>query len=501
MTNKSSPLVLCWFICGVSSVAVAAPLDAKETPLAGRRPNIIVILTDDQGYGDLSCHGNPVLKTPHLDRLHSESARFTQFRISPTCSPTRAALMTGRHEFKNGVTHTIFERERLTLSATTLPQVLKQAAYTTGIFGKWHLGDEDSYQPDRRGFDEVFIHGAGGIGQTYPGSCGDAPGNSYFSPVIKHNGRFVKTDGYCTDVFFSQATRWIDAVRIQPEPFFAWIATNAPHAPLHVPDEYAARYAGLGNANLARFYGMIANIDDNVGRLMQFLKDAGLEDNTLVIFLNDNGGTIGAPIHNAGLRATKGTPWEGGVRGISFWRWPGVLSPRDVAAVTAHIDLLPTLADLAGADLSGGVREQVEGRSLVPLLNDPDANWPPRYLFTHVGRWDARTRDREAKYAACSVRWENYTLVATDPKADGSPWQLFDLSIDPGQRKNIAADRPEIVRQLSDAYDTWWDSLPPFLVNEQITGPKRNPFHEQYWRQFRGPGPNNVPPPEGFVFE
>ena len=163
--------------------------------LAGKRPNILFLLTDDQGYGDFSAHGNPVLKTPPLDRLHAEGVRFTDFLVSPTCSPTRIALMSGRHEFKNGVTHTILERERLALGTTTLPQLLRSAGYTTGIFGKWHLGDEAEYRPDRRGFDEVFIHGAGGIGQTYPGSCGDAPGNRYFDPAILHNGKFVKTEG------------------------------------------------------------------------------------------------------------------------------------------------------------------------------------------------------------------------------------------------------------------------------------------------------------------
>src|SRR6516225_9392075 len=157
------------------------------------RPNILFILIDDQGYGDMSCHGNPVLKTPNIDRLHDEGVRFTDFHVSPSCSPTRCALMTGRHEFKSGVTHTILERERMSLKATTLAQVLDLAGYTTGIFGKWHLGDEDDYQPDRRGFDEVYIHGAGGIGQTYPGSCGDAPGNTYVNPVLWHNGRFEKT--------------------------------------------------------------------------------------------------------------------------------------------------------------------------------------------------------------------------------------------------------------------------------------------------------------------
>src|SRR5688572_1436470 len=195
-----------------------------------KRPNIILVMPDDQGYGDLGFTGNPLLKTPHLDAFARGCVRFTDFHVSPTCAPTRAALMTGRHEFKNGVTHTIYERERLTLSATTIPELLKGAGYKTGIFGKWHLGDEAEYQPNRRGFDEVYIHGGGGIGQTYPGSCGDAPGNTYFNPAILHNGKFVKTDGYCTDLFFAQATRWIESAR-NSGPFFAYITTNAPHSP------------------------------------------------------------------------------------------------------------------------------------------------------------------------------------------------------------------------------------------------------------------------------
>jgi arylsulfatase A-like enzyme len=200
------------FSCGLTQAVKAqdgAPV-ARERP---KRPNIILVMPDDQGYGDLSFTGNPILKTPHLDSFARRSVRFTDFHVSPTCAPTRAALMTGRHEFKNGVTHTIYERERLTTSATTIAQALQKGGYATGIFGKWHLGDEPQYQPGRRGFDEVFIHGAGGIGQTYAGSCGDAPENSYFDPTILHNDRFVKTAGYCTDVFFAEALRWMDAKR------------------------------------------------------------------------------------------------------------------------------------------------------------------------------------------------------------------------------------------------------------------------------------------------
>src|SRR5882724_7487118 len=182
---------------------VAGGARAAEPSLSGRRPNIILILVDDTGYGDAGCTGNPILKTPNIDRLYREGVRFSDFHVSPTCSPTRASIMAGRHEFHSGVTHTINERERMSLKATTIAQVLKGAGYTTGIFGKWHLGDEEPYQPSHRGFDEVFIHGGGGIGQGYPGTCGDAPGNTYFDPVIRHNGTFEKTKGFCTDVFFN----------------------------------------------------------------------------------------------------------------------------------------------------------------------------------------------------------------------------------------------------------------------------------------------------------
>ena len=283
---------------------------------ADSRPNIIFILTDDQGYGDLSCHGNPVLRTPNIDRIHNESVRFTDFHVSPTCAPTRSALLTGRHEFRNGVTHTINERERLAPTAITLPQVLKTVGYTTGIFGKWHLGDEPEYWPSNRGFDEMFIHGAGGIGQAYAGSCGDAPGNTYFNPAILHNGTFEKTQGYCTDVFFAQALKWIESVKGK-RPFYAYVATNAPHAPLQVRPEDEARYTGkVPDSEVTKFYGMIANIDDNVGRLLAKLDEWNLTRDTLVIFISDNGGTVGCKLFNAGMRGEKATPWLGGTRRI-----------------------------------------------------------------------------------------------------------------------------------------------------------------------------------------
>src|SRR5262245_53627292 len=238
------------------ALASVNPILAADAPLPSR-PNIILVMTDDQGYGELACHGNPIIQTPNLDQLHRDSVRFTDFHVSPTCSPTRCSIMSGRHEFRSGVTHTIMERERMSLKATTIAQVLKSAGYTTGIFGKWHLGDEAPYQPNRRGFDEVFIHGAGGIGQSYPGSCGDAPGNTYFDPAILHNGRFEKTKGYWTDVFFAQALNWMDTRRKDQKPFFAYITLNAPHAPLQCPEEYARRHREQVDEQAAKFYGMI----------------------------------------------------------------------------------------------------------------------------------------------------------------------------------------------------------------------------------------------------
>lgn len=474
---------LLWWPVWASALALGCGPVAVAAELAGSRPNLILILTDDQGYGDLSCHGNPVLRTPNLDRLHAEGRRFTDFHVSPTCSPTRCALLTGRHEFKSGVTHTILERERMSLKATTLAQVLKAAGYTTGIFGKWHLGDEPAYWPDQRGFDEMFIHGGGGIGQTYPGSCGDAPGNRYFDPVLLHNGQFVRTRGYCTDVFFGQAMTWIEKVK-GARPFFAYITPNAPHAPLDCPPEYERLYAGRVPTNTARFFGMIANIDDNVGRLLERLRAWALEDNTLVIFMNDNGGTAGLSVFNAGMRGGKGTPYLGGTRVASLWRWPGRIKPGDAAQLTAHVDVLPTLAELAGARLDAELAAKLDGRSLLPLLENPDAAWPERYLFTHLGRWPTG-QAAAAKYRQCSVRYGPYHLVSA--ARDGTKqWELYDVKADLGQKRNLAAERPALGRQLEAAYEAWWAEVLPCLENEEVRGPRLNPFKALYWKQFGG---------------
>jgi len=483
------------FICLGSTLPAAG--------LAGKKPNIIFLLTDDQGYGDLSSHGNPILKTPSLDRLNAEGVRFEDFCVSPTCAPTRSALLTGRHEFKNGITHTILERERLTPKATTLAQVLKTAGYTTGIFGKWHLGDEAAYRPDQRGFDEVFIHGAGGIGQTYPGSCGDAPGNTYFDPAILHNGRFVKTKGYCTDVFFAQAAKWIESVKGK-QPFYCHLATNAPHGPYIARPEDKKLFEGkVEGEDVQNFFGMLHNIDQNVGKILAKLEALGIAKDTLIVFMNDNGGTAGVKVFNAGMRSAKGSPYMGGIRAISFWRLPGRFQPMDVKALAAHVDFAPTILELTGAPASATMRAQMEGRSLVPLLTAKEGQnvaWPDRTLFTHVGRWGNMVKgvDPEVgRYAQTSVRTARWHLVsaanagnAAKGKAkaakkalpEGAPvaakpnWQLFDLSADYGETTDVAAQHPEVVADLIARHDAWWKECRPLMVNENVAGPAENPF-------------------------
>lgn len=468
---------------------LAALLVQTGLTAAADKPNIIFILTDDQGYGDAGCTGNPVLKTPHIDRLHHEGVRFSDFHVSPTCAPTRSALFSGKHEFKNGVTHTILERERMSLKTTTIAQVLKSAGYTTGIFGKWHLGDEDAYQPDKRGFDEVFIHGGGGIGQSYPGSCGDAPGNRYFDPVIKHNGTFTRTKGYCTDVFFDQAIHWMESVK-DHQPFFCYVPTNAPHSPLQVRPEDEARYKGKVAPNTAKFFGMIANIDDNVGRLLAKLSEWKIDERTLVIFMNDNGGTAGTGLFNAGMRSGKGTPHNGGSRALSLWRWPGTLQPATCDKLAAHIDLFPTLCELTGTAIPENLG--LEGHSLAPLLKNPQAAWhDDRMLFTHVGRWGGmKPGAAPEKYGPCSIRWRSFLQVR-----EGKTWCLYDLQTDPGQKTDLAAKKPEIVAKLDTAYDTWWTAVLPCLENETAwkSAPSINPFREQFQKQFGTAGQQTAP--------
>lgn len=449
---------------------------------ADAKPNIIFVITDDQGYGDLACHGHPFIKTPNLDKLYAESTRFTNYHVSPTCAPTRSALMSGKNPFEVGVTHTILERERLAPGIRTIAEVLQGAGYATGIFGKWHLGEADEYQPGSRGFDEVFIHGAGGIGQNFAGSQGDVPGNSYFDPTIRHNGSFVKTKGFCTDVFFQESLRWI---REQKEkPFFAYIPTNAPHGPFLAPEEYKELYRDdLDDDAMRAFFGMITNIDDNMGLLMEKLDEWGLAENTLLIYSTDNGSARGSKIFNAGMRGGKGSLNEGGSRVPLFFRLPGrTEAGRDLDQLARHIDIFPTLAEIAGVDISGF---DLEGRSLIPLLGRDEVAWPDRELFFHGGRWAKEGApgkfgkgdpDPDSyRYQRFAVRSEKWRLVGKDT--------LFDLETDPGENTNVIKSHPEVAAKLLKAYDGFWEKARPLLVNEDAPLDVEKPFLESYLKQ------------------
>jgi arylsulfatase A-like enzyme len=437
-----------------------------------RRPNVIVVLTDDQGFGDMSCHGNPYLKTPALDRLHAEGIRLADFHVDPTCSPTRAALMTGRYSARVGVWLTYASRNHLRRDEVTMADVFRQNGYRTAIFGKWHLGDNYPFRPTDRGFDESLIHGGGVVGEAP-----DYWNNNYYDDVYLRSGKPEQVGGYCTDVWFNEAMSFIDENKDRP--FFVYLPTNAAHAPFHVPETYAAPYEEIQPARAA-FYGMIANIDENLGRLREHLKRLSLDRDTILVFLNDNGTAGGVSLtkdeggnrngrkasgYDAGLRGKKASRYEGGHRAACFIHWPkgGLTGGRDVDGVTAHIDLLPTLIDLC--DLQFEDRSRFDGLSLAPVLTDPDAVLPERSVVVHhQGRFGNPVGE------GLLIKDKDYSVMRGTWRLVGR--ELYDLSNDPSQRHDIAAEFPEIAKSLRQDYEAWWDGIAqrsdeycPFVIN------------------------------------
>ena len=416
---------------------------SAEPNLNTDRPNVVVIMTDDQGYGDLSCHGNPILKTPALDQLYADSVRLTDYHVAPTCSPTRAAFLTGHWTNRTGVWHTIMGRSMLRENEITLGDLFQAGGYATGMFGKWHLGDNYPYRPKDRGFDEVMRHGGGGVGQTP-----DYWDNAYFDGTYWHNGKPVPVSGFCTNVFFDYAKQFIRQQQSASKPFLAYIATNAPHGPMHSPARYSEPYQNLGE-HTANFFGMIANIDDNVGRFMKFLDERGLTDNTIFIFTTDNGTSGGMKVFNAGMRGQKGSQYDGGHRVPMFIRWPkgNLTGGRDCDALAGHVDVVPTLLDLCGLRAPADLR--FDGRSIRPLLSGttPD-DWPDRILVT-----DSQRVKDPIKWRKSSVMTSRWRLI------DGK--QLFDIKADPGQQQDVADQHPEVFTRLRDFYDGWWAELEP----------------------------------------
>jgi arylsulfatase A-like enzyme len=429
---------------------------------AATKPNVILIMTDDQGYGDLSCHGHPTLKTPHLDALHAESTRFTDFHVSPTCSPTRAALMTGRYNNRTGVWHTIMGRSILLRDEVTAADVFEANGYRTGFFGKWHLGDNYPFRPEDRGFQTVWRHGGGGVGQTP-----DYWGNDYLGDTYWIDGKPTKFDGYCTDVWFDGLMKFAEANRERP--FFAYVPTNAPHGPFIAPPEYANQ----------GFYGMIRNIDDNMGRLTKRLDELGLARDTILIFMTDNGTAAGN--FPAGMRGRKGSEYDGGHRVPFFIRWPGggVPSGVDVNTLSAHIDVLPTLMSLCGLRSAGEL--PLDGKSLAPLVKGESPAWPDRAIVV-----DSQRIPYPQKWRKCAVMSQGWRLV------NGK--QLHDMKADPGQKRDVAAEHPDKVARLRAEYEKWWASIATRFDTPARTvlgSDKENPTtltgHD--WHHGKGPTP------------
>ena len=425
----------------LAASGLRAPLTRAEGARQDAPPNVLLIMTDDMGYKDIGAHGHPHLMTPVMDGLREESVRLEQFHaIDPTCSPTRAALMTGRYSSRVGVWHTVMGRYMLREDEVTMADVFRGAGYRTAIFGKWHLGDTYPYAPRFRGFEHSVVHWGGGVGQAP-----DYWGNNYFEDHYHKNGEWKPFQGYCTDVFFDEALRFIEQHR--DEPFFVYLPTNAAHQThSNVPQRYADRYEDVDAPDrLKRFWGMISNLDDNLGVMLDRLDRWGLSDNTILVFMTDDGTTMGEEF-NAGLRGTKGSHYDGGHRVPCFVRYPngGIEGGRDVTRLTANIDLMPTLLELCG--VSAPMDLAFDGASLAPLLTGEAVDWPDRTLCLHNQRVLDPIKGRN--WAVMTDRWR---LV------DGA--ELHDIQADPGQQNNIIDDHPDVAGRLREAYDRWWEDI------------------------------------------
>ncbi|MEO0414002.1 MAG: arylsulfatase [Verrucomicrobiota bacterium] len=449
------------------SILSALALGVTAICQAEQKPNIVIVITDDQGYGDLSCHGHPSLKTPALDKLASESVRLDDYHVAPTCSPTRCALLTGHWTNRTGVWHTIMGRSMLRENEVTVGTIFKNAGYATGMFGKWHLGDNYPFRPEDRGFSEVLRHGGGGVGQTP-----DYWDNAYFDDTYFYNGKPEKTEGYCTDVFFNYAKKFVAKQVEEKKPFLAYISTNAPHGPNHAPPEYAEPYLEQYGESVAHFFGMIANIDDNVKWMREFLEEQGVADNTIFIFTTDNGTASGRKAFDGGMRGAKGSEYDGGHRVPFFIHWPkGELTGgRMVDTITAHVDVVPTLIDLC--DVPAPENVKFDGVSIRPLMDESAKDWPDRILVT-----DSQRVKDPIKWRKSSVMTNQWRLV--------NEKELYDIEKDPKQEKNIAADHPEVVARLTKFYNEWWAEIEPtfgeparIIIGNDAENPSRLTSHD-----------------------
>jgi arylsulfatase A-like enzyme len=471
---------------------------------AATRPNVLIVITDDQGFGDLGCHGNPILKTPTIDAFAKQATELTNFYVSPVCSPTRSSLLTGRYNYRTGVVDTFLGRSMMHPDEVTLAEMLRDAGYRTGLFGKWHLGDNYPMRPQDQGFQEVLMHRGGGIAQP-----SDPPGGStYADPVLFRNGKQEKFKGYCTDVFTDAAIKFIGSDTTKP--FLAYVAYNCPHAPYQVqgkdwqpykgidlgPDAFpkvGSPWAGkkLNQEEIGKAYWMIANIDWNFGRLL-----AKVPDDTIVIFMSDNG--AGGVRWNAGLRNRKGTVYEGGIKVPFFVRWKGhIAEAKKLDRPAAHIDLTPTILGLLNVRAPAGVK--MDGRSLVPFLLGQMTDWLDRTLFFQWHRGDVPELGRA--FAARGPRYKLVQAAGVNPGKYMPKYELFDLTNDPFEEKDLAAEKPEVVRDLRAQYEAWFadvKSTRNFVGPRIHLGSDQEPVTVLTRQDWRGPKAGWGPTSEGY---
>jgi len=453
------------------------------------RPNVILIITDDQGYGDLGINGNPHVRTPVIDNFAKKSIQFTNFYVSPVCAPTRASLLTGRYSLRTGIRDTYNGGAMMATEEITLAEMLKKANYKTGIFGKWHLGDNYPFRPSEQGFDESLIHLAGGMGQVGDITTFFKGDSSYFDPVLWHNNRPEAFEGYCSDIFTEQAIDFIE--KNSQTPFFCYLSFNAPHTPLQVPDEYYARYKdidpseGFGEdgkpfpsmteqdkEDARKVYAMVENIDDNLGKLFKKLDQLGITENTLIIFMTDNGPQQRRYV--GGLRDRKGSVFQGGIRVPFYLSYPAFFAGnREIEEPSAHLDLVPTLAEICNLDLPKD--RTIDGRSLLPLLKNPSTTLPERSLFSY---W---SRGYPELYVNIALQRGDYKLIGnTDYGAPVDKFELFNVYKDPFEETNLIQVEKSKATALKTELDSIYQSLihSPNLVNQPriILGhPAENP--------------------------
>ncbi|HTK77974.1 MAG TPA: arylsulfatase [Gemmataceae bacterium] len=426
----------------LAAILVLAPAQATALAAAPQKPNVIVFLADDNGYGDLACHGHPFLKTPNFDTLHSQSVRLTDFHVAPMCTPTRGQLMTGMDALHNGAASVSAGRTFIRRGIPTMAEIFAAGGYRTALYGKWHLGDSYPHLPHQRGFHDAVHHKSWGI-TAMP----ETWENDNLDGRFLHNGDLRRFPGYCTDVFFDLSMQWMKKCKEQNESFFVYLPTNAAHGPHWVPQKYKDMYRGKPQP---AFFGMIANLDENLGRLDSFLHEQGLFENTILIYMNDNGGTAGVNTYNAGMRGRKQTYYEGGHRAACFVRWPGggLRKPCDLDATTEVQDLLPTLIDLCGLQKPANAR--FDGASLANYLKGGTDALPDRLLVVQYGE---QPNGEKLEKGRCAVMWNKWRLVADK--------ELYDLKTDPGQKSNVASKHPDVAAKLRGHYERWWAAVEP----------------------------------------